>query len=526
MERKKLNIWLPFLFALSMIGGLFLGYKMRDAFPTRHFFALEKSQPVQEVIDLIREKYVDDISTAELMDTAILSILSRLDPHSQYIPPSLLEAANDDIAGSFYGIGIEFDMIDDTLHVVQIIPGGPAAAAGLKNGDMILAAGDSVLSGSKKTAEDVRSVLKGNRGSAIRLQVMRNNTRIPIEVKRDIVALNSVSAAYMMNDTTGFIHLDRFSQPTYREFMIELEKLVESGMTQLVLDLRGNGGGIMDAAVEIADEFLSGDKLITYTEGAHKKKEEYRCRRNGMFEEGKLVVLADEGTASASEILIGALQDWDRATIVGRRTFGKGLVQEQFNLSNRGALRLTVSRYYTPLGRSIQRTYATGNENYFSEVQNSGFHSDSATVDTTGKKFKTASGKTLYEGGGIAPDVWVASDTSSISYAMAYMYGNRLVNQFTYRYPTRFPALFNIYKTPEAFRQQYSIDENAIQYFNQQILKDSMNTSTLTPSEMKFLMNSMKTGIARQLWRNEGYYRVQNAGDEAVLKALDILRNL
>ncbi|MBX2939492.1 MAG: S41 family peptidase [Ferruginibacter sp.] len=523
MERKKLNIWLPFLFALSMIGGLFLGYKMRDAFPTRHFFALEKSQPLQEVVDLIREKYVDEVSTAELMDTAILSMLTRLDPHTQYIPPNLLESANDDIAGSFYGIGIEFDMIDDTLHVVQIIPGGPAATAGLKNGDRILAAGDSILSGREKTAEYVRSVLKGNRGSAIRLQVLRGGTKLPVEVKRDIVAVNSVTAAYMINDSTGFIHLDRFSQPTYREFMIELEKLVESGMKQLILDVRGNGGGIMDAAVEIADEFLSGDKLITYTEGAHKKKEEYRCRRNGMFETGKLVVLADEGTASASEILIGALQDWDRATVVGRRTFGKGLVQEQFNLSNRGALRLTVSRYYTPLGRSIQRTYQPGNKDYFNEIHDPGFHSDSAAVDTTGRKFKTAGGKTLYEGGGIAPDVWVASDTSSISYAMAYMYGNRLVNQFTYLYPTSNPTVFNKYKTPDAFRQQYSVDENALRFFNQNILKDSVNTSTLTPSEMTFLMNSMKNGIARQLWRNEGYYRVQNAGDEAVQKALEIL---
>lgn len=496
---------------------------MRDVFPDKTFFQTDKKKTVQEVMDLVSNRYVDEVNLAELNDTAILAILSKLDPHSQYIPPSLLDAANDDIAGSFYGIGIEFDVLEDTLHVINVLPGGPASKAGLKNGDKIISAGDSILSGVKKSTNDIRNVLKGNRGSAIVLNVLRKNKMLDISVQRDIVTVNSVSAAYMLNDSTGFIHLEKFSQNTYREFMIELEKLVESGMKNLVFDLRGNGGGVMDAAVEIADEFLDADKLITYTEGKHTPRSEYRSRRPGMFETGKVVFLADEGSASASEILIGALQDWDRATVVGRRTFGKGLVQEQFALNNRGALRLTVSRYFTPLGRSIQRKYDKGIEDYYLEIKNIGSVKDSAIHDSTDRTFLTPKGKKLYEGGGISPDLWINSDTASISYTMAYIYGNRLVNVFAYKYTLQHPEIFKPYATPNAYEKGYVIDQNTLDYFEKEILKDSASITSLSASELTFLKRSMKLSIARQLWQYDGYYRVLNAEDPAMLRAKAIL---
>lgn len=525
MQRKKLNIWLPTLFALSMVVGLLLGYKMRDVFPDKTFFQTEKKKTVQEVIDLVKERYVDVVDLDAISDSAIVTILAQLDPHSQYIPPALLEAANDDIAGSFYGIGIEFDLLDDTLNVINVLHDGPAFKAGLKSGDKILSAGDSILSGTKRKSADIRNVLKGNRGSAVMLKVLRKNETLNISVNRDVVSVNSVSAAYMLDDSTGFIHLEKFSQNTYREFMIELEKLVNSGMKNLIFDLRGNGGGIMDAAVEIADEFLDGDKLITYTEGRKTPKVEYRSRRPGMFEKGKVVFLADEGSASASEILMGALQDWDRATVVGRRTFGKGLVQEQFALNNKGALRLTVSRYYTPLGRSIQRKYDNGIEDYYNDIKNIGSVKDSAIHDSTDKMYRTPKGKILYEGGGISPDVWIESDTASISYTMAYIYGNRLIQTFAYRFTNEHQEALKSYATPATFEKDFQVNDLVLEYFTKEILKDSANISALNNSEMQFLKRSMKLYIARQLWQYDGYYKVLNADDQALLRALEMLKN-
>lgn len=524
MQQKKLQTWLPALFALSMAVGLFLGYKMRDSFPTKSFFQTDKTKPVQEVIDLINQKYVDSVQIAALTDTAIQALLTKLDPHSYYIEPSMLEAANEDIAGSFFGIGIEFDILQDTLNVIQVIKNGPAEKAGLLSGDKIIAADKNILAGVQIQSDDVRKILKGSRGSVVELKIRRNGKEITASVTRDIVHVNSVASAYMIDDTTGFIHLDRFTQQTYREFMIELEKLVKAGMTQLIFDLRGNGGGIMDAAVEIADEFLDSDKLITYTQGLHTPRTEFRSRRNGMFEKGKIIFLADEGTASASEILIGALQDWDRAIIIGRRTFGKGLVQEQFDLSNKGAIRLTIARYYTPLGRSIQRSYLNGSEGYFNEIHNGKAYTDSTATDSTGVVFVTPKGKKLYEGGGITPDYYMGNDTGSISYAMAYIYSNRYVSKFSYRYVTEHPEIFKAYPTPEAFSSHFTINESAMQYFNSQILKDSVNTNSLNNTERAFLEKSMKLNIARQLWGNEGYYKVFNVKDDAVQKALEVLR--
>ena len=510
-----------------MAFGMYLGYKMRDGMPSKSFFYMENRKPVQEILDLIKAKYVDDVDINTLADTAIAAILSKLDPHSQYIPAKSVDQANEDIAGSFYGIGIEFNMFEDTLHVVNVLKNSPAEKAGMHVGDKLLQAGDSVIAGRKKDGDDIKNILKGDRGSKVNISLLRGNKKINVVVERDNIPVTSIDAAYMIDKTIGYIRLNRFSQKTYREFMESLEKLKNAGMKKLIFDLRGNGGGVLDEAVEIADEFLEDDRLITYTEGKHFPKKDYRSRRKGQFESGQVVVLADEGSASASEVLMGALQDWDRATIVGRKTFGKGLVQEQYDLSDKSALRLTVSRYYTPLGRSIQRSYESGSKAYYEEAARRFSVSDSTVIDSImtprGKVFKTRNGKTVYEGGGITPDVYITADTARFGKITAGIYARGLVNDFGYKYVTSHSDQLKKYTSPAGFATEFTIDQEGWDYFTAMAAKDSLDIKGLNVEEKRFMMKALKLAIARQLWRHEGYFVTFNKEDEGVLKAIEIL---
>ncbi len=527
MERKKIKIWLPVLVSLAMVAGMYLGYKMRDSMPARSFFYTERRRPIQELLDLVQAKYVDNVNVQDLADTAIAAILAKLDPHSQYIPARSVERANEDIAGSFYGIGIEFNVIEDTLNVVNVIKDGPAFKAGLLVGDKFIKAGDSVIAGRKMDTDHLRQILKGNRGSDLPLDIVRADKRLSLTVSRDFVPVTSVDAAYLIDRTTGFIRLNRFSQHTYREFMQSLEKLKKGGMTRLVLDLRGNGGGVLDEAVEIADEFLEGDRLITYTEGKHFPKKEYRSRRQGQFEEGQLIVLADESTASASEVLIGALQDWDRATVIGRPTFGKGLVQEQYDLSDNSAVRLTISRYYTPLGRSIQRSYTGGNKSYYQSAAKRYAANDSLLADSLkplGKRVATRNGKILFSGGGITPDYFISHDTSRFSSTTASIISKGLVNRFGYKYFVDHRDQLQKFSSPAEFARNFIVDEQAWNYFVKLVMQDSIVIPTITVAEKYFLTKNLKLAIARQIWRDEGYFIVFNKEDQAVMKALELLK--
>ncbi len=528
MQQKKLKIWLPFLFSLAIVLGMFFGFKMRDALPGKKFFFTERKKPLEEVLSLINANYVDKVDEAALADTAIQAMLLKLDPHSQYIPAKLLEEANDGIAGNFYGIGIEFDIFDDTLNVISVLKDGPADRAGIKMGDKLLKAGDSLMAGKGRDAQGMRDILKGNRGSLLTLRVLRKGDVLDLPVTRDFVSVSSVDASYLIAPKTGFIRLSRFTQQSYREFMEALDDLKKQGIEKLILDLRGNGGGVLDEAVEIADEFLPGDKLITYTEGFHTPRKDYRTRRTGQFETGELIVLGDEGSASASEILMGALQDWDRATIVGRKTFGKGLVQEQFNLSDGSAVRLTVSRYYTPLGRSIQRPYTNGFDEYYAEVAHRDMLADSTIIkDSTPqvKGFSTPKGKVLFAEGGITPDHRVGTDTSKLGYTTAVIFSRGLVSEFGYKYTIDNLERLKQYKDPNSFNNGFRPGAEAWQYFEAMAAADSIDLGFLKTAEKNFIQKSMRLSIARQLWRNEGYFEVMNKEDEVVLKALSLLKN-
>jgi carboxyl-terminal processing protease len=526
MRNKKLQVWLPLLFSITMVLGMYFGYKMRDNMPGRSFFYTEQRRPMQEIIDLIRNRYVDDVDMRSIEDTAIQAMLSKLDPHSVFIPAEDLKVVNEELEGKFFGIGIEFNIFDDTLHVVNVLKDGPAYKAGLLTGDKFIKIDNTEVGGKKTNDDKYRTLLRGDRGTKVSITYLRNNEKKVAVITRDAIPLSSVDASYMMNSSTGYIRLNKFSSQTYREFMESLEALKKAGMKELVFDLRGNGGGMLEEAVEIADEFLAGDKLITYTEGKHVEKKEYRCRRNGQFETGKLVVLADEGSASASEILLGALQDWDRATIIGRRTFGKGLVQEQFELGDKSALRLTIARYFTPVGRSIQRPYDRGNKAYFEEVSERFDHSnkvpDSARVDS-GRVFKTKGGKIIYEKGGITPDHFIALDTSGFSKNTAQMFTRNTINNFAYNFYLQNRVQLNNYKTPNDFVKGFVFTEENWKQFLQAAEKDTITLIAASPEEKQDIVNRLRSAIARQLWRNAGFFEVYNSTDAGIKKAMEIL---
>lgn len=527
MRNKKLQIWLPLILSICMVAGMFVGYRIKGNMPDRGVFFMEKQKPVQEVLDLIKRKYVDNENVDSLGDIAIQSILGRLDPHSIYLPAQELKEVNEDLEGVFFGIGVEFNIINDTTNVLNVLPNGPSDKAGLQVGDKLLKVGDSVIAGNHINAETLKKLLRGSEGSKANVTLLRDSKQINVTIIRGAIPLYSLDAAYMIADTVGYIRLNKFSETTYREFMQAMDKLHKSGMKSLILDLRDNGGGILTEATHIADEFLSDNKLITYTVGAHSPKKEYRCDKEGVFETGKLVVLANEGTASASEVLIGALQDWGRATIVGRRSFGKGLVQEQYELNDGSGLRLTVARYYTPLGRSIQKSYSNGVEDYNKDLIDRFKNGEMSYADsikhTNEHKFTTKAGKILYDGGGITPDVFVAYDTTAYDKELMKALISGTLNKFVYLNYLQNEKEFKSFASPRIFEEKYAVDAATLNNLNVYAQKDSIHFNLNNVEEKSLLSKQIKVLTARQIWNTEGYYEIKNNYDETVKKALQLM---
>ena len=527
MENKKLQVWYPLLFSIIMVAGMVIGYKLREDTGIKSFFTAHNKNSLQEVLDLVRLRYVDEVGIDTISDDAINNLLHHLDPHSVYIPASDLDYVNADLRGNFSGIGIEFQMFYDTVNVINVLPGGPSEKAGLQVGDKFITVNDSIpVAGRHLGPGDIRKLLRGDNGSIVKLTIKRDRKIFPVKVSRGTIPVPSVDAAYMINTATGFIHINKFGESTYRELMMSLEKLQAQHMQKLILDLRGNGGGLLNIAVEIADEFLDGNKLIVYTQGSHVPKYEYRCKRDGLFEKGALAVLVDEGSASASEVLSGALQDWDRATIVGRRTFGKGLVQEQFELSDGSALRLTVARYYSPLGRNIQKPYTEGYDKYEEEVMNRFHNGEVLKADTTkksGPAFRTPKGRTVYGGGGITPDIYVSFDTASMSRELMKLYIKGTLNNFIYTYYIEHKKQFSDYKKTgdlDAFKP----GENEWKALKEFAARDSVDLDKVSQKDKSIIIKKIPSMLARQIWRYEGYYEVINQSDEFVQKALQVLK--
>ena len=519
-----MQVWLPVVFALVMIAGMMIGYQLKEKTLGNRFFSLSKRSSIQELIELIKGKYVDKVPGDSINEVAASELLSHLDPHSVYIPADNLRDVNEELMGNFQGIGIEFQIFNDTVNVMNVVKDGPSAKAGLQIGDKLIRVNDSILiAGRKLKPDDIRKLLRGSRDTEVKLQILRGNDKKNVQITRGVIPVSAIDAAYLVTPQTGFIRINKFGERTYEEFMQNMEKLQKQGMQQLILDLRGNGGGLMKEATDIADEFLSGDKLIVYTEGAHVSRYEYRCKREGIFEKGKLEILIDETSASASEVLAGALQDWDRATIIGRRSFGKGLVQQQFQLSDGSAVRLTIARYFSPLGRNIQKPYTKGKAEYEEELTTRFHNGEVIKGDTSkpkGKSYKTPGGRIVYGGGGITPDVFVPFDTSRLAPMMVKLYFKNTIGSFVYNYYIQNQSFFNTIQSPAELTGKFIPGEKEWQGLVNFAQKDTVMLNGVNAKDKADVLKRVQSLMARQIWRNQGYFEVANRNDSTVLKAI------
>ncbi len=424
-EKNKFRILLPLVIAVGITAGILLGYTIqfnaRQNIPMGQFNHPDK---ISSILNHIERNYVDSVDINKFYDLLIPQIISNLDPHSHYIPPRDLKAVNETLRGNFDGIGVQFNMQNDTILVIQAVRGGPSEKVGIIAGDRIISVNDSTVAGVKMPEDSIIGMLRGPHGTKVNVGVARKGVDNPIgfTITRGKIPLYSVDVSYMMDEETGYIKITTFSQTTYSEFIDHFEKLKDQGCTNLILDLRGNSGGIMSPAVKISDAFLEKDQLIVYTEGEHRARENFYASQAVLGKDMKLAVLIDENSASASEIVAGAIQDNDRGIIIGRRSFGKGLVQEQASLTDGSALRLTTARYYSPTGRCIQRDYTNGTDKYYMDFHRRFSQGELLEEDSIhladSLKFETPGGRIVYGGGGIMPDHFIPYDTTGITQSL------------------------------------------------------------------------------------------------------------
>jgi len=530
----RFKVWTPLLFSLILISGILIGFFLRDKLRYKRDIqtVIDRNDRLEEIIDLVNEKYVDTINTNNLYTDAVAGILRHLDPHTVYIPAADVQEVNEDLEGGFFGIGVEFTVVRDTIQVTSVIENGPSQHAGLQIGDQMIKVGDSIVAGNHITTERIVSLLRGKQHTHVAVTVRDPYTLKPrqVSIVRDVVPIFSVDAAVMIDSVTGFIKIDRFSATTYTEFIKALRSLKTQGMKQLIVDLRDNPGGYLEAATAIADEFLDDNKLVVYTQGLHSAKTNYRSNREGLFENGKLAVLVDESSASAAEIFSGAMQDWDRGIIVGRRTYGKGLVQEQYELSDGSALRLTIAKYYTPSGRCIQRSFANGKEAYaedFSKRLGSGelTGTDTAAMQDT-VKYYTSTHRVVYGGGGIKPDVYVPYDTAHMSAALINLMFNDEMKGIQWDYFIRNRARLQAYKTIKDYDRDFKgADEMVMRYLA--ALKGAPHDEAVKllarPTNLQSFKAQMKAQLARFVFHDNGYYAISVKTDNVAQKALQVL---
>ncbi|HUM45432.1 MAG TPA: S41 family peptidase [Chitinophagales bacterium] len=524
---RKFNIWLPILMTFLLVAGIQIGLVLNGA-RKAPIFSKSNIGILDQVLDYVQAKYVDTVNLGSLEDGAIEKVLENLDPHSTFIPSSDLAEVNQELEGNFEGIGIEFFIVADTVMVVNVISGGPAESVGILSGDKIITINDTLFAGKDIDDRDVVGQLRGKKGSKVNIGIRRkgSGSLLSFTITRDRIPMYSIDATYMIDAQTGFVKINRFSETTYDEFMNSLKELKEQGMTRLVIDLRQNGGGYLNAATDITDELLDQPKLMVYTKGRVYSRTDYKTRVLGQFEEGALAILIDEGSASASEIVTGAIQDWDRGVVVGRRSFGKGLVQEQYGLNDGSALRLTVAKYYTPSGRCIQKPYNHDLDAYYNDLadryRNGEFTSKDSIHQLDTVKYYTSKGRLVYGGGGIMPDVFVPLDTSNNDNKfLNAVLGQGLIQQFSYSYYHEYSGLLDSYKNAAAFRKNFQVTNDIFNAFVNYASKNNIQAKEGELNHAKsFISLRIKAFLAREKFSQDAFYAVLNDEDETVLKAL------
>jgi carboxyl-terminal processing protease len=532
-NKRNFYKYLPLLLTVVLAGGIFIGSRMNVSFiPSRTFFSSKAnpSNKLSDVINYIQNEYVDTINSKQMVDLSIEQLLQNLDPHSAYIPAEDLQAANEPLEGNFEGIGVEFHIQQDTIMVVTTISGGPSEMVGIQPGDRIIKVDGKNVAGIGITNNDVFQKLRGPGGTKVKISVLRRNSLKTVDflITRGKIPIFSIDVFYMVDAKTGYIKINRFAATTYDEFMDALNKLKSKGMTQLILDLSNNPGGYLDAATKLADEFLPDKKLIVYTQGNSRPKTIYEATREGNFETGKVVVMIDQGSASAAEILAGALQDWDRATIVGLRSYGKGLVQEQTVFPDGSAIRLTIARYYTPTGRCIQKSYKAGYEEYQHDIINRINRGELENADSIKNadtvKYITPGGKIVYGGGGIMPDIFVPVDTTDNSEYLNDILRLGLISQFAYDYVDKNRNSLKAFKDFKSYHDQFQINNKLLDEFISYAEKQGVkkNEAGIKKSGKRIELQ-LKAYIGRQVFGSNGFYPITNEADNTFNKALEVI---
>lgn len=525
------NRLMPFLLAICLVAGILIG-----TFYTNHFSGNKlgiintSSNKLNALLHIIDEQYVDTVSMFNLVEEAMPQILAELDPHSSYIPAKDLEAVNSDLKGSFSGIGVQFTIQDDTIHINSVIQGGPSEKVGLLAGDRIVEVDDSSFVGKIVTNSEAMRRLEGEKGSKVKLGIYRPGEKeiLHFTVVRGDIPVKSIDAAYMINDKFGYVKVNKFGETTYPELLVALAQLSQANCKGMIIDLRGNTGGYMAAAIQMVNEFLPNNKLIVYTEGRKSPRENYTSNGTGSSQTMPLIVLMDEGSASASEIFAGAIQDNDRGTIIGRRSFGKGLVQQPIEFSDGSAIRLTIARYYTPSGRCIQKPYEKGNDaEYEMDIITRYEHGEFFSADSIKQNIKeiyhTSLGRTVYGGGGIMPDIFVPQDTTGMTsyYRMAATRG--LIVRYTLDYTDKNRNKLKEYDTPQKM-EAYLKTQNLLEKFAEYAEKKGLKRRNILMYKSKQLFEeSLYGNIIYNMLGIEAYIAYSNLTDKTVQKALEVL---
>lgn len=528
-KNKGLGVYLPVIIAVSVVIGILLGRFYRGSTTENKFIIIPKANKLDNVLNYIENEYVDEVSKTDIIENAIPKILQELDPHSQYIPAADLQKVNEPLEGNFSGIGIQFNMLDDTLVVIQTTPNGPSQKVGILAGDRIIRVDSIAVAGKKLPSDSIVNRLRGPRGTHVLVEVSRRNVDelLSFDIIRDNIPLNSVDAAYMIGDGIGYIKLNKFSATTEAEFVEKVNGLRAGGLQKLILDLRENGGGYMNAAVFIADQFLSGNEMIVYTQGKARERQNFSSNPGGLCTDLGIAILIDENSASASEILAGAIQDNDRGVIIGRRSFGKGLVQEQKSLADGSAIRLTIARYYTPTGRSIQRPYNNDIIDYYSELNERFLHGELENADSNkfadSLKYITPAGKTVYGGGGIMPDIFVPIDTIGITDYFIDIRNKGLIYRFSLSYSDENREMLSKLNSAEAFVEALE-KQNLLRRFIAFAAREGVKE---VPGEIrtseKIIKAQLYAYVARNFIGDNGFYQIIESIDTTLQKAVEVV---